>query len=437
MIPRYTRPEMGTIWNRQTYFDIQLQVEIAVCDAWAAVGIIPKEDAALIHQASFSLERIDEIEKTSDHETDSFVTAVAESLGEESRWLHLGLTSSDVLDTSLSLQLVAAAELLLDRLNVLEASITRLALTHRKTLTIGRSHGIHAEPTTFGFKLLIWVDEIRRNTIRLKEARRGIAYGKISGSVGTHANVPPEVEARACQQLGLQTASVSNQILQRDRHAHFMSVLALIATSLDKFATEVRNLQRTEIGEVEEPFEEGRHGSSSMPHKRNPSRCERVSGLARVVRNNAGTALENVTLWHERDISHSSSERIILPDSCIALDYVLWLFNSVIAGLKVNTTRMADNVNSTHGLVFSQGVLLALIEIGMSRQDAYEVVHKHAMKAFNNEVSLERLLSADPEVTSRLNSADLSAIFEPERHLRWIDTAYTRLGLDTNLEGSQ
>ncbi len=247
---------------------------------------------------------------------------------------------------------------------------------------IGRSHGIHAEPTTFGFKLLVWVDELRRNRKRLEAARQEIAFGKISGSVGTHANVPPEVEEIACRHLGLRPAAVSNQILQRDRHAHFMSTLALIATSLDKFATEVRNLQRTEIGEVEEPFEEGRHGSSSMPHKRNPSRCERVSGLARVVRNNAGTALENVTLWHERDISHSSSERIILPDSCIALDYILWLFNSIVAGLRVNEERMAANIGATHGLIFSQGVLLALIEAGMSRQEAYGLVQGHATRAF-------------------------------------------------------
>ena len=435
MIPRYTRPEMGAIWDRQAYFDVQLRVEVAVCDAWAATGVIPTEDAALIHNATFSLERIDEIERTSDHETDSFVTAVAESLGDESRWLHLGLTSSDVLDTSLSLQLVAAADLLLDRLEVLEESVGRLAVRHKDTLTIGRSHGIHAEPTTFGFKLLIWVDEIRRSRKRLEAAREDIGFGKISGSVGTHANVPPKVEEIACGHLGLQPASVSNQILQRDRHAHFMSTLALIATSLDKFATEVRNLQRTEIGEVEEPFEEGRHGSSSMPHKRNPARCERVSGLARVIRNNAGAALENVTLWHERDISHSSSERIILPDSCIALDYILWLFNSVVAGLRVNEERMAANVHSTHGLVFSQGVLLALIEAGMSRQEAYGVVQGHAMRAFNEGVSLHDLLSADPEVTSRLETQELAATFDPVRHLRWIDAAYARLGLNLKSEG--
>ena len=426
---------MGAIWDRQVYFEIQLRIEIAVCDAWAETGVIPAEDAALIHNATFSLERIDEIERTSDHETDSFVTAVAESLGDESRWFHLGLTSSDVLDTSLSLQLTAAADLLLVRLETLEQSVSRLAIRHKDTLMIGRSHGIHAEPTTFGFKLLVWVDEIRRNRKRLAAAREDIAFGKISGSVGTHANVPPEVEEIACRHLGLRPASVSSQILQRDRHAHFMSTLALIATSLDKFATEVRNLQRTEIGEVEEPFEEGRHGSSSMPHKRNPSRCERVSGLARVIRNNAGTALENVTLWHERDISHSSSERIILPDSCIALDYILWLFDSIIAGLRVNEERMAANVHSTHGLVFSQGVLLALIEAGISRQEAYGIVQGHAMRAFEKGISLQNLLAADPEVTARLGTKELDKAFDPARHLRWIDTAYARLGLD--LEGDQ
>ncbi len=433
MIPRYTLPAMGAIWDRQVYFEIQLRVEIAVCDAWAETGVIPAEDAALIHNATFSLERIDEIEQTSDHETDSFVTAVAESLGEESRWLHLGLTSSDVLDTSLSLQLTAATDLLLSRLDKLEDSVSRLAIRHKDTLMIGRSHGIHAEPTTFGFKMLVWVDEIRRNRKRLAAAQEDIAFGKISGSVGTHANVPPEVEEIACRHLGLRPASVSSQILQRDRHAHLMSTLALIATSLDKFATEVRNLQRTEIGEVEEPFEEGRHGSSSMPHKRNPSRCERVSGLARVIRNNAGTALENVTLWHERDISHSSSERIILPDSYIALDYILWLFDSIVDDLRVNEERMAANVNATHGLVFSQGILLALIEAGMSRQEAYGVVQGHAMRAFEDGVSLQKLLAGDPEVTSRIGTKEIAEVFDPARHLRWIDAAYERLGL--NLEG--
>ncbi|HJO05835.1 MAG TPA: adenylosuccinate lyase [Chloroflexota bacterium] len=430
MIPRYTRPKMGAIWKRQAYFDFQLRVEIAACDAWAEIGVIPAKDAALIHNATFSLARIDEIEKTSDHETDSFVTAVAESLGAESRWLHLGLTSSDVLDTSQSLQLVAAADLLQSRLAALEASVTGLAVRHKDTLTIGRSHGIHAEPTTFGFKLLIWVDEIRRNRRRLEAARAEIAFGKISGSVGTHANVPPEVDAIVCRLLDLEPAPVSSQILQRDRHAHFMSTLALVATSLDKFATEVRNLQRTEIGEVEEPFEEGRHGSSSMPHKRNPSRCERVSGLARIVRNNAGAALENVTLWHERDISHSSAERVILPDSCIALDYILWLFTGIIDGLRVNEARMAENVFATHGLVFSQGVLLALIEKGMSRQDAYALVHDHAMRAFNEKTSLQDLLADDPAISAKLPTNKLDAIFDPAHHLRWIDTAYERLGLD-------
>ncbi len=435
MIPRYTLPAMGAIWDRQIYFEIQLRVEIAVCDAWAETGVIPTEDAELIHNAMFSLERIDEIERTSDHETDSFVTAVAESLGDESRWLHLGLTSSDVLDTSLSLQLTAATDLMLVRLETLEQSVSRLAIRHKDTLMIGRSHGIHAEPTTFGFKLLVWVDEIRRNRKRLAAAREDVAFGKISGSVGTHANVPPEVEEIACRHLGLRPASVSSQILQRDRHAHLMSTLALIATSLDKFATEVRNLQRTEIGEVEEPFEEGRHGSSSMPHKRNPSRCERVSGLARVIRNNAGTALENVTLWHERDISHSSSERIILPDSCIALDYILWLFDSIVSGLRVNEERMAANVHSTHGLVFSQGVLLALIEAGMSRQQAYGLVQGHTMRAFEEGEPLQTLLAADEEVTSMIGAKELAAIFDPARHLRWIDAAYERLGLDS--EGDQ
>ena len=432
MTPRYTRPEMGHIWSRQHYFQCQLEVEIAVCEAWAEVGLIPKADIEKIRSASFSIDRIDEIESTTDHETDAFVAATAETLGPESRWLHYGLTSSDVLDTGLSLQLVAAADQLLERLRNLESVASKRALEHKQTLTIARTHGIHAEPTTFGFKLLVWVDEIRRQIRRLEDAKEQIAYGKISGSVGTHANVPPQVEEIACANLGLNFANVSNQILQRDRHAQFLTTLAIIGGSLEKFATELRSLQRTEIGETEEHFGEGQHGSSSMPHKRNPFRLERICGLARLLRANAHAALENMALWHERDMSNSSLERVILPDATIALDFMLWQFGRILGGLRVNVARMRENLDFTHGLIYSQGILLALIEAGMSRQGAYAAVHKHAMQAFNDGTPLNKLLAADSQVTELIDEDSLRGYFQPDRHLKWIDTAYSRLGLDSS-----
>ena len=430
MIPRYTRPEMGAIWDRQMYFEFQRRVELAAVNAWARDGRIPADEAALLQRASFTLERIDELERTSDHETNAFVDALAESVGPEGRWLHLGLTSSDVLDTGLALQLVASADRLLTRLDDLSQVLTRLALAHRQTLMIGRSHGVHAEPITFGLKLLIWIDEVRRQRQRLCDAQATVSVGKFSGSVGTHAHVPPRVEEWACAELGLTAAPVTNQIVQRDRHAHFMTTLAGIASSLDKFATEIRSLQRTEIREAEEPFEEGRHGSSSMPHKRNPSRCERVSGLARVVRSNAQAALENVALWHERDISHSSAERVLIPDSCLALDYILWLFTNVMRDLRVYPERMRANVDMTGGLIYSQGVLLALVRAGMSRQDAYAIVQSHAGTAWTSGASFRDLITGDPRVTDRLTPEDLSSAFSPDPHLKWIDAAYERLGLN-------
>ena len=421
---------MGAIWDRQMYFEFQRRVELAAVNAWARDGRIPADDAALLQRASFTLERIDELERTSDHETNAFVDALAESVGPEGRWLHLGLTSSDVLDTGLALQLVASADHLLSRLDDLSQVLTRLALEHRWTLMIGRSHGVHAEPITFGLKLLIWIDEVRRQRQRLCDAQATVSVGKFSGSVGTHAHVPPRVEEWACAELGLTAAPVTNQIVQRDRHAHFMTTLAGIASSLDKFATEIRSLQRTEIREAEEPFEEGRHGSSSMPHKRNPSRCERVSGLARLVRSNAQAALENVALWHERDISHSSAERVLIPDSCMALDYILWLFTNVMRDLRVYPERMRANVDMTGGLIYSQGVLLALVRAGMSRQEAYAIVQDHAGVAWTSDASFRDLITGDPRVTDRLTPDALDQAFSPAPHLKWIDAAYERLGLN-------
>ena len=434
MIPRYSRPEMNAVWDRQVYFEKQRDVELAVVNAWARAGRIPTEDAQKLMQATFTLQRIDELERVNDHETNAFVDALAESVGPESRWLHLGLTSSDVLDTGLALQLVDAADLLDKRLETLEAVLTDQALAHKHTLMIGRSHGVHAEPITFGLKLLIWLGEVRRHRARLAEARAQIAVGKISGSVGTHANVPPDVEDWTCEVLGLAVAPVSNQIVQRDRHAHFVCTLALVASSLDKFATELRSLQRTEIREAEEPFEAGRHGSSSMPHKRNPSRLERISGLARLLRSHAQVALENVPLWHERDISHSSAERIILPDACIALDYMLWLFVPIARDMRVYPERMAANVEATGGLIYSQGVMLALVQAGMSRQEAYEIMQEHATDSWEGGASFQDAVRADARVAALLDAEQLDAVFSPAPHLRWIDTAYERMGLDRTPE---
>ena len=434
MIPRYSRPEMSAVWDRQIYFEKQRAVELAVVIAWARAGRIPGEDAEKLMQATFTLDRIDELERVNDHETNAFVDALAESVGPESRWLHLGLTSSDVLDTGLALQLVDAADLVDKRLATLEDVLADQAVAHKHTLMIGRSHGVHAEPITFGLKLLIWLGEVRRHRARLAEARANIAVGKISGSVGTHANVPPDVEDWTCEALGLAVAPVSNQILQRDRHAHFVCALALIASSLDKFATELRSLQRTEIREVEEPFEAGRHGSSSMPHKRNPSRLERISGIARLLRSHAQVALENIPLWHERDISHSSAERVILPDACIALDYMLWLFIPIARNMQVYPERMAANVEATGGLIYSQGVMLALIHAGMSRQDAYEIMQEHATAAWEGGASFQDAVRNDQRIAARLDAEQLDAAFSPAPHLRWIDTAYERMGLNCTPE---
>ncbi len=423
---------MGAIWSREHGFECQRRVELAAVRAWAAEGTVPAEDAEKLQAAVFSLARIDELERQRDHETDAFVASLAESVGPEGRWLHLGLTSSDVLDTGLALQLVDAVDLIARRLDELERVVTELALAHKSSVMIGRSHGVHAEPMTFGLKLLIWVDELRRHRARLADARATVAVGKISGSVGTHANVSPAVEEATVAALGLAPAPVSNQILQRDRHAHLVSTLALIGSSLDKFATEIRSLQRTEIREAEEPFETGRHGSSSMPHKRNPARSERVSGLARVLRSHVQVALENMPLWHERDISHSSAERVILPDACITLDYMLWLFTNVMRGLRVYPERMRANLDMTGGLIYSQGVLLALVESGMSRQDAYELVQHHATTAWSEGSIFRRGIESDPHVTERLTGAELDRAFNSESHLRWVDAAYERMGLSSS-----
>lgn len=429
MIERYALPEMTAIWSERNKLDKWLAVEIGVCEAWAELGEIPQEAIERIRHARYDEDRIAEIFEKTHHDMTAFTRSVSDSLGEERRFIHLGLTSSDVIDTALSLQMVEAADLLQRDLDALESAVTRRAVEHRRTLMMGRTHGVHAEPMTFGLKLAVWVDEIRRARRRLDEARQVAAVGKISGAVGTHATVPPAIEESVCRQLGLDVDPVSNQIIQRDRHAHFVTTLALIAASLEKFATEIRSLQRTEILEVEEPFAVGQTGSSAMPHKRNPEKCERVAGLARVLRGYAVTAMENVALWNERDISHSSTERIILPDACGLLDYMLVLFTSIVDGLLVYPERMRENLELTRGLVFSQRVLLALIEAGLSREDAYELVQSNSMRAWRERTPFLELLAADPGVTGVLSRPALENLFDYDYYLHNVDVSFDRLGL--------
>ena len=429
MIERYSRPKMKRVWSEENKFDKWLEVEIAVCDAWAELGVIPRQSILKIKLAKCNLKRMEEIFQDTHHDMTAFLGSVAESVGEESRFIHLGLTSSDVMDTALSLQIVEATDILLQDIRELIAVLAQMAMEHKYTPTIGRTHGIHAEPTSFGLKLAIWVEEMRRNLQRLTEAKRVIAVGKISGAVGSYATVPPEVEQGACQKLKLEPAPVSNQILQRDRHAQFITTLAIIASSLEKFATEIRGLQRTELQEVEEPFSIGQTGSSAMPHKRNPELCERICGIARLVRGFALTSMENIALWHERDISHSSTERITFPDSCLILDYALTTFTSVINGLKVDTKKMKKNLELTRGLIFSQRVMLALIDKGLSRQIAYELMQRNAMKTWKSNKSFLSLLKADTEVTAVLPQAELETLFDYQYYLRHVDDIFERLGL--------
>ncbi|MCD6358892.1 MAG: adenylosuccinate lyase [Dehalococcoidia bacterium] len=430
MIERYSRPQMKKIWSDQGKFDKWLQIEIASCQAWAELGIISKEDVAKIEKAHFELERIGEILQETHHDVTAFTGAVSESLGEESRFIHLGLTSSDVMDTALSLQLVEASDILIQHAAELITVLEEKAVEHKYTIMMGRTHGIHAEPTTFGLKLAIWVEEMKRHAHRLNEARANIAVGKISGAVGTYATIPPEIEQIVCSKLGLTPASISNQIIQRDRHAQFIATLAILSSSLEKFATEIRHLQRTEVQEAEEPFARGQTGSSSMPHKRNPELCERICGLARLVRGYSVTAMENVALWHERDISHSSTERITLPDSCMLLDYAFSLFTPIVKNLTVHTDRMKENMEITHGLLFSQRILLALIDKGLSRQSAYKLVQRNAMKSWEEGLDFLELLQADADVTSELPQDELAALFDYSYYLKHVDYVFDKLGLN-------
>jgi adenylosuccinate lyase len=420
---------MKRVWSEENKFNKWLLVELAVCEAWTDEGVIPPEDMEKLRRASYNMERLNEILQRTRHDMTAFLRSITERLGPEGRWLHLGLTTSDVWDTATSLQLMDAADLLDEDIEGLLDALKARALEHKDTLMMGRTHGVHAEPITFGLKLALWWDEMRRNRKRLAQARESIAVGKISGPVGTHATVSPSIEVKVCQRLGLAPAPVSNQIVQRDRHAQFVTTLALIAASLEKFATEIRGLQRTEIREVEEPFGEGQTGSSSMPHKRNPELTERVCGLARLIRGHAVTALENVALWGERDISHSSAERIILPDSCLALDYTLDLFTGVMKGLRVYPERMKQNMELTRGLLFSQRVLLSLVEKGLSREKAYELVQRNSMKTWDEDKDFRELIGSDPDVAAHLSHEELQRLFDYRYYVRFVDEVFERVGL--------
>jgi len=429
VIPKYTRPAMGKVWSDEHQYELWLKVELAVCEAWADLGVIPPEDMEVIRGARLNQARMDEILEATHHDIISFTRSVAEQLGPAGRWIHLGLTSNDVKDTALSLQCQEAADVLADDLGKLEIALSELAVRHKYTLTIGRSHGVHAEPTTFGHKVAVFVAQVRRDGQRLEAAREELRVGKISGAVGTHANVPAEVEENALATLGLRAAEASTQILQRDRHAQFVATLAVIGATLEQQATEIRSLQRTEIGEAFEPFASTQQGSSAMPHKRNPELCERVCGLARLLRGYSVAAMEDVALWHERDISHSAAERIVLPDTCIALDYMLDLMTGIWTDLDVCEDAMRRNLELTHGLIYSGRVLLALVEAGMPRGEAYAIVQDAAKRVWAGDGDLFSHLSADSRVVEVIDAETLQSLFDPAYHLRGIEVPFARLGL--------
>src|SRR5688572_5659326 len=428
MIPRYTHPEMGRIWSDERRYQTWLQVELAAADAMARAGIVPPEAARdLRAHARFEISRIEEIEQTTQHDVIAFTTAVQENVGPSARWLHFGMTSSDVIDTAQALQMREACDVILKDLDALGDAIRDRALEHRRTPMIGRTHGVHAEPITLGLKLALWYAEIGRAIERVRRARATISVGKLSGAVGTFAHLPPEIEADVCRRLALEPAPVASQVIQRDRHAELLAALAITAASLEKFALEVRGLQKTEIGEVEEPFGKGQKGSSAMPHKKNPIGCEQVVGLARLVRANAGASLENNALWHERDISHSSVERVIIPDSFIALDHMLRRFTRIVTGMVVYPDRMRENLDRSRGVVFSGTVLLELARRGISREQAYEWVQRSAMRAFDERRDFKTLLLADRDVTAVLPPADIERAFSLDDQLKHVDDVFERV----------
>jgi adenylosuccinate lyase len=419
---------MGRIWSEERRYESWLQVELAAADAMAAAGIVPLEAARELRaRASFDIDRIEEIERTTQHDVIAFTTSVAEQVGPCARWLHFGLTSSDVVDTAQALQMVQACDLTLTNLRTLADAIKRRAVEHRTTPMIGRTHGVHAEPMTFGLKMALWYAETRRDVERVARAREAVRVGKISGAVGTFAHLDPAIEADVCRRLDLNPAPISSQVIQRDRHAELLTALAITAASLEKFALEIRGLQKTEIGEVEEPFGKGQKGSSAMPHKRNPIGCEQVVGLARLIRGNAMAALENVALWHERDISHSSVERVILPDSFIALDHMLRRFTRIVSGMVVYPERMLENLNRSRGVVFSGQVLLELARRGVSREQAYEWVQRNAMRSFHEQVDFKPLLQADADISRVLSHGDIDKAFDLNEQLRNVNAIFDRV----------
>ncbi|MBN3033271.1 MAG: adenylosuccinate lyase [Candidatus Saganbacteria bacterium] len=430
MIDRYTLPKMREIWSEENKFRKWLEVEIAACEAWTSLGKIPREALARIRRkASFDVARINEIEKETAHDLIAFLTSVAEKVGPESRFIHMGMTSYDIEDTARSLQLRDAAELIIKDIMDVIKIVKRRAKEEKETIMMGRTHGVHAEPVTFGLKLLVWVAEMERNLERMKRAQETISVGKLSGAVGTYANLDPRVEEYVCKKLKLKPSPASTQVLQRDRHAEYMTALAVIAGSLEQFATEIRNLQRTEVWEVEEPFGRGQKGSSAMPHKKNPITCERISGLARVIRGNTLAALENIALWHERDITHSSVERVILPDSCQLIDYMLQLFARVMDGLVVFPKNMRNNIERSFGLTFSQKLLLALTGKGLTREDAYKIVQTAAMKARASGRNLKDELLESREAMRHLQPEEVGQIFDIRNHLKNINVVFKRFGL--------
>jgi len=429
VIKRYSLPEMAAIWSEENKFKTWLDVELAICEGWSELGVVPKDAVTRLRKnASFTVERIEEIEQTTQHDLMAFVGNVAEYVGEDARWVHYGVTSYDVEDNALSIRMRDACDIIIRDIQTLIETLRARAREHKGTLQIGRTHGVHAEPITFGFKLAVWVDEMLRNLERFQQARKQIACGKVSGAVGTYANVDPRVEQFVCQKLGLEPSLVSTQIIQRDRHAQALAACAICASSLEQFATEIRNLQRTEILEVQEAFKTGQRGSSAMPHKRNPRLSEQVTGLARVIRSNLYPALENVATWHERDLSNSSVERVVIPDAFITLDYILHTFNRVMSGLVVYPENMLTNLNKMRGLVVSEQVMLALVRTGLLRDEAYKLVQRNAAKAWEGQ-DFRSCLEQDADVTARLSKQDLDHCFDYMAHLKNLDAVYQRLGI--------
>ncbi|WP_440858276.1 adenylosuccinate lyase [Staphylococcus shinii] len=431
MIERYSREEMSNIWTDQNRYEAWLEVEILACEAWSKLGDIPAEDVKKIRQnAKVDVARAQEIEQETRHDVVAFTRQVSETLGEERKWVHYGLTSTDVVDTALSYVIKQANDIIEKDLERFIEVLAKKAKDYKYTLMMGRTHGVHAEPTTFGVKMALWYTEMKRNLERFKRVREEIEVGKMSGAVGTFANIPPEIEAYVCEHLGLDTAPVSTQTLQRDRHAYYIATLALIGSSMEKFAVEIRNLQKTETREVEEAFAKGQKGSSAMPHKRNPIGSENITGIARVIRGYVTTAYENVPLWHERDISHSSAERIMLPDVTIALDYGLNRFTNIVERLTVFEDNMLDNIDKTFGLIYSQRVLLALINKGLAREAAYDKVQPKAMESWETKTPFRTLIEQDESITELLNKEDLDECFNPKHHLNQVDTIFQRAGLE-------